>query len=82
MPIYEYKCQKCNKTHIQFAKIADRYKSPVCCGINTTLQIKPVPGKCENIDYICPHTGQRVQSKAQREEIFKKHNLQPQEIEI
>lgn len=81
MPIYTYKCTKCEVLADNYSTVADRHKAPLCgCGGVTLLsiqptQIAPVLGGGDFPGYVCPVTDKFVTSRKDRREIMKRHNL-------
>lgn len=45
MPLYQSKCSVCGATHSYVSKIADRYKTPICCD-QQTEKILDAPSIC------------------------------------
>jgi putative FmdB family regulatory protein len=81
MPIYTYKCLKCDLKLDQFNHIDSRHKSPAClCGGETRLsieptQIQPVMGGGDFPGYQCVVTDKFITSRKERREIMKRENL-------
>lgn len=79
MPIYAYQCETCAECIDEFNRIDDRHtNAPVCrCGAGQmTMRISPVRGSVQqDCHYVCPATGAKVTSYAQRRELMAKHNL-------
>ena len=79
MPIYAYKCPDCGADRDAFNSIDERHTSaPNCatCAVQMTMVISPVRGTVkQDCHYVCPKTGQKVTSWAQRQNIFAEHGL-------
>lgn len=49
MPLYVYKCERCNAERSDMRKVDDRHIRPIClCGNGMALQIGAVPGIVRN----------------------------------
>jgi putative FmdB family regulatory protein len=78
MPLYEYQCDSCETRRDEVRRIIDR-NMPKTCGCGGVFEHKiftaPVGRVQEEAHYICPATGEKVTSWAQRKNLFAKHNL-------
>lgn len=79
MPLYTYKCPKCDKTTDHVNSIANRKNGPECCEpmelkIMPTMVQDPLGGGA-NPGYDCPVTGEHVTSRKRRREIMRENNL-------
>ena len=81
MPIYSYKCEKCEIIKDMYNSINDRRKPLKCdCGGDMLLSIQPtmlqpVLGGGDFPGYKCVVTDKFVSSRKQRREIMKEHDL-------
>ena len=78
MPIYTYKCRKCNCTTEEHRSYSEcDVNMPVCCDQTTFIQIQPpMMVQIDNLSsYVCPVTDQVVTSSKQKREIEAKHDL-------
>lgn len=78
MPVYVYKCDKCESRKDHYNRIADmEEKAPRCCGQRMGIEIQaPMMATVDNMPaYECPVTGQYVTSRKQRNEIMRRHDL-------
>jgi len=81
MPIYTYKCKKCELLTDSYNMISTRHKAPACdCGGETALsiqptQLQPVLGGGDWDGYACPVTDEFVTSRRRRKYIMDSNNL-------
>lgn len=81
MPIYTYKCDKCEHSKDMFRRIAERNNPLVCdCSGNMLLSIQPVRfnspiGGYDNPGYESPMSGKFITSKKQRTEEMKRFDV-------
>lgn len=81
MPLYSYRCERCEDETEAFNRVAERHTHAPVCGKNAThgqmgIKLNPnlgyVQGDCH---YICPMTKQQVTSHRQRNYIMKERNV-------
>lgn len=76
MPVYTYKCMRCEKITDFFNTIQNRKNCPVCtCGGTTEKIIVPTQVQPQMPEYTCLVSGEVVTSRKRRKEIMKEHNL-------
>lgn len=81
MPLYTYRCSKCQKTQDAIRSISDRKNGPICCNTQTKQILTPTMidpillGAGTYQGYQCPITDEYVTSRKQRKEIMKRHDL-------
>ena len=79
IPIYSYKCDKCEAVTDQYNTIANRHNAPDCHGSMKLqimpTQIAPVLGGGDFPGYMCPVTDTFVTSRKKRKNIMAEHDL-------
>lgn len=81
MPLYNYRCNKCEKTETKMNSISNHKEGPMCCD-EQMGQIIEAPmvqaiilggGSCPG--YQCPITNEYVTSRKRRKEIMKENRV-------
>lgn len=80
MPIYESRCNVCNKVQDYYQSVMNCHETPMCCGQSMAKVIMSAPYAHGDIPpYQSPITGQWIDSRTSRREDLKRSGSRPWE---
>ena len=81
MPLYSYKCRKCDSVYKEVKPMADHKNGPFCCEEKTFQLLQPTMvndnflGSFKNEGYISPMSGRHISTKKARNDEMKGFNV-------